>query len=174
LLAKSVARMQELQDQVCARWALLFIFRTRGAAHVRRQSAKAARGLFLQGAPVRVTESRLSLVHHTLRAGTSAHRYLQPLVLRGGAGRAGAPRDSGTRAVVPALLDKSLWRGRFEDVWAFERYLARNGAAIRKCVLDLPEERVEKRFLAPLGQPAEELAIVCRRNLSCMVSSPLV
>ncbi len=55
--------------------------------------------------------------------------------------------------ILPALLDKSLWPGRFEDVWAFERYLARNGVAIRKCFLDFPRTGRKSGSLPRLDNP---------------------
>lgn len=45
----------------------------------------------------------------------------------GGAGASGDPR----KEKIPArLVTRNIWRERFEDIFSFERYLARNGTII--------------------------------------------
>lgn len=51
------------------------------------------------------------------------------------------------------LITKKLWRERFEDICAFERYLARNGVVTRKFFLDVSEEKQKERFLSRLDNP---------------------
>jgi len=51
------------------------------------------------------------------------------------------------------LIGKHIWKERFEDINAFERYLARNGVVILKFFLNLSKEEQKKRFLARLETP---------------------
>ena len=46
-----------------------------------------------------------------------------------------------------------IWKERFEDISAFERYATRNGTAIRKFFLNLSKEEQKRRFLARLDEP---------------------
>lgn len=46
----------------------------------------------------------------------------------------------------PKLLDKSIWTQRYEDINAFERYLARNGTLILKFFLNLSKDEQKRRF----------------------------
>jgi PPK2 family polyphosphate:nucleotide phosphotransferase len=51
------------------------------------------------------------------------------------------------------LITKDIWKQRFEDIRAFERYLTRNGVIIRKFFLNLSKKEQKKRFLARLDEP---------------------
>ena len=53
----------------------------------------------------------------------------------------------------PKLVSKSIWKERFEDISAFERYLARNGTLILKFFLHVSRDEQNKRFLERLDQP---------------------
>jgi PPK2 family polyphosphate:nucleotide phosphotransferase len=53
------------------------------------------------------------------------------------------------------LVTKNIWRERFEDICAFERYLARNGTVILKFFLNISKEEQRKRFLDRLDEPAK-------------------
>jgi PPK2 family polyphosphate:nucleotide phosphotransferase len=55
----------------------------------------------------------------------------------------------------PKLITKNIWRERFEDISAFERYLCRNGTVILKFFLNLSREEQRQRFLDRLDQPAK-------------------
>jgi polyphosphate kinase 2 (PPK2 family) len=52
-----------------------------------------------------------------------------------------------------ALVGKNIWKERFEDINAVERYLVRNGVAIRKFFLHISPEEQKKRFLERLDNP---------------------
>ena len=57
---------------------------------------------------------------------------------------------------LPArLVTKNIWRERFEDISAFERYLTRNGTVILKFFLNISKEEQRERFLDRLEQPAK-------------------
>ena len=51
------------------------------------------------------------------------------------------------------VVTKRIWKERFEDVAAFERYLARNGFAIVKFFLHVSKKEQKARFLERLDQP---------------------
>jgi len=51
------------------------------------------------------------------------------------------------------LVGKKIWDHRYEDICAFERYLARNGVAIRKFFLHVSHAEQRRRFLERLDTP---------------------
>ncbi len=51
------------------------------------------------------------------------------------------------------LITKNIWKDRFEDIRAFERYLSRNGVLIRKFFLHVSKDEQKKRFLERIDQP---------------------
>lgn len=53
----------------------------------------------------------------------------------------------------PELVTRHIWEERFEDIRAFERYLARNGYLILKFFLHLSRKEQKKRFLERLDEP---------------------
>src|SRR3954463_16282246 len=53
------------------------------------------------------------------------------------------------------LLTKNIWRERFEDISAIERYLARNGTVILKFFLNISKQDQRERFLARLDDPSK-------------------
>jgi PPK2 family polyphosphate:nucleotide phosphotransferase len=55
----------------------------------------------------------------------------------------------------PKLATKNIWAERFEDISAFERYLARNGTVILKFFLNVSKEEQRERFLGRLDQPSK-------------------
>ncbi len=57
--------------------------------------------------------------------------------------------------IPPKLMTKNIWRERFEDITAFERYLSRNGTVILKFFLNVSKKEQRERFLDRLEQPAK-------------------
>jgi PPK2 family polyphosphate:nucleotide phosphotransferase len=55
----------------------------------------------------------------------------------------------------PRLVTKAIWRERFEDITAFERYLSRNGTVVLKFFLNISKEEQRKRFLDRLEEPGK-------------------
>src|SRR5882757_1333321 len=53
------------------------------------------------------------------------------------------------------LVTRNIWRERFEDISAFERYLSRNGTLILKFFLHISKEEQRKRFLDRLEEPSK-------------------
>ena len=55
----------------------------------------------------------------------------------------------------PKLITKNIFHERFEDITAFERYLARNGTVVLKFFLNLSKDEQRERFLERLDEPAK-------------------
>jgi PPK2 family polyphosphate:nucleotide phosphotransferase len=53
------------------------------------------------------------------------------------------------------LVTKNIWRERFADISAIERYLARNGTLILKFFLNVSKQEQRERFLDRLDQPSK-------------------
>ena len=67
------------------------------------------------------------------------------------------------------LVAKDIWQQRFEDINAFERYLARNGTLILKFFLHISKEEQRDRLLTRLDDPDKhwkfELGDLAERKL---------
>jgi polyphosphate kinase 2 (PPK2 family) len=57
--------------------------------------------------------------------------------------------------IPPKLKTRDIWRERFEDITAWERYLARNGTLVLKFFLNVSKEEQRQRFLDRLEEPAK-------------------
>ncbi|VTU01940.1 polyphosphate:amp phosphotransferase : Uncharacterized protein OS=Planctomyces limnophilus (strain ATCC 43296 / DSM 3776 / IFAM 1008 / 290) GN=Plim_0927 PE=4 SV=1: PPK2 [Gemmataceae bacterium] len=57
-----------------------------------------------------------------------------------------APRDGDK-------VGKKFWEGRYEDINAFERHLARNGTVVLKFFLNVSKDEQKRRFLERLDRP---------------------
>jgi len=57
--------------------------------------------------------------------------------------------------IPPKLVTKNIWRERFEDITAFERYLSRQGTVILKFFLNVSRKEQRQRFLDRLDEPAK-------------------
>jgi PPK2 family polyphosphate:nucleotide phosphotransferase len=55
----------------------------------------------------------------------------------------------------PELVTKDIWKERFEDIRAFERYATRNGIVNRKFFLHVSREEQKRRLLKRLDQPSK-------------------
>jgi PPK2 family polyphosphate:nucleotide phosphotransferase len=53
----------------------------------------------------------------------------------------------------PDIVTKDVWKERFKDIRAFERYLTRNGVVVRKFFLHVSKKEQKKRFLERLENP---------------------
>src|ERR1700693_1255898 len=65
------------------------------------------------------------------------------------------PEILAKQKIPPRLMTRNIWRERFEDISAFERYLARNGTVILKFFLNVSKQEQRERFLDRLDQPAK-------------------
>jgi polyphosphate kinase 2 (PPK2 family) len=55
--------------------------------------------------------------------------------------------------VPPELIGKDIWKHRYRDIRAYERYLAANGTIVRKFYLHLSRGEQKRRFLERIDQP---------------------
>ena len=53
------------------------------------------------------------------------------------------------------LVTRNIWRERFEDIRAFERYLSRQGTVILKFFLNVSKKEQRERFLDRLDEPSK-------------------
>ncbi len=54
---------------------------------------------------------------------------------------------------VPGKVGKKFWKGRYEDINAFERHLTREGTVVLKFFLNISKAEQKKRFLERLDRP---------------------
>jgi PPK2 family polyphosphate:nucleotide phosphotransferase len=54
------------------------------------------------------------------------------------------------------IVTKNIWKERFEDIAAWERYLTRNGTVVLKFFLNVSKEEQRKRFLDRLEEPGKQ------------------
>ena len=59
----------------------------------------------------------------------------------------------GKQQLPSGLVTKDIWRERFEDINAHERYLSRQGVLVRKFFLHVSKDEQAKRFLERLDRP---------------------
>ncbi len=163
LVAKSIARMAELQDMLYAqnRWGLLLIFQAMDAAGKDGVIKHVMSGVNPQGCQVYSfkTPSAEELDHDYLwrtakclpergRIGIFNRSYYEEvLVVRV------HPELLADERIPPALMTKNIWDERFEDIRAWERYFGRNGFMIRKFFLNVSKKEQKRRFLDRLQQP---------------------
>jgi PPK2 family polyphosphate:nucleotide phosphotransferase len=65
------------------------------------------------------------------------------------------PEALAKEKIPPRLVTRNIWRERFEDISAFERYLARNGTVILKFFLNVSKHEQRERFLDRLDQSSK-------------------
>jgi PPK2 family polyphosphate:nucleotide phosphotransferase len=63
------------------------------------------------------------------------------------------PEFLAAQKLPPQLAGKDVWRGRYEDIRAYERYLTRNGVVIRKFFLHVSRAEQQRRFLERIDEP---------------------
>jgi len=165
MLAASVKRLYELTELLYAqnRWSVLFVFQAMDGAGKDSAIKHVMRGLDPKSTQVFsfTVPSAEELRHDYM------WRCLKALPERGRIGvfnRSYYEETLVTR-VHPELLQKQnlpksritphIWKERFEDICAIERYLARNGTVIRKIYLNVSKAEQRRRFLMRLADPAK-------------------
>jgi PPK2 family polyphosphate:nucleotide phosphotransferase len=158
-----VARLSELQAKLYAQgqWALLLIFQAMDAAGKDGTIKHVMSGVNPQGCEVFSFKapSAEELAHDFLwrtncrlpqrgRIGIFNRSYYEEvLVVRV------HPELLAHQKLPPSLVTKDIWRERFEDINALERYLTRNGVIVRKFFLHLSKQEQRERLLGRLEQP---------------------
>jgi len=164
-LVEGIEKLRELQEKLYAydRWALLLVFQAMDAAGKDSTIEHVMSGVNPQGCQVYSFKqpSAEELDHDYLwrtnkclpergRIGVFNRSYYEEvLVVRVHQGILAAEK-------LPAeLVDKDIWKRRYKDICAYERYLARNGTAIVKFFLHVSKEEQRRRFLARLDEPVK-------------------
>src|SRR5574341_421949 len=162
-LAIGIDALAELQDMLYAqdRWAVLLIFQAMDAAGKDGAIKHVMSGVNPQGCQVYSFKAPSSedLDHDYLwrcmkclpergRIGIFNRSYYEEtLVVRV------HPEFLAKQKLSPDLITKQIWEERFQDIRRFERYLARNGMAIRKFFLHVSKQEQKRRFLERLENP---------------------
>jgi PPK2 family polyphosphate:nucleotide phosphotransferase len=165
ILEANKKRLNDFQERLYAqdRWSLLLIFQGMDAAGKDSAIKSIFEGVNPQGCEVYSFKqpSPLELNHDFLwrsmialpergRIGIFNRSYYEEcLVTRV------HPELLAKEKIPHRLMTKNIWRERFEDITAVERYLARNGTVILKFFLNVSKQEQRERFLDRLDQPAK-------------------
>ena len=165
LLAQGVQRLRDLQEKLYAqdRWSVLLIFQAMDAAGKDGTIEHVMSGVNPQGCEVHSFKapSAEELDHDFLWRTTcrlpqrgrigifNRSYYEEALIVR-------VHTEILAKQKLPEkLVTKKIWKERFEDINALERYLARNGTLIRKFFLHVSKEEQRRRFLSRLEEPSK-------------------
>jgi PPK2 family polyphosphate:nucleotide phosphotransferase len=163
LLQQSVERLGDLQEKLYAqdRWGVLLIFQAMDAAGKDSAIKHVMSGVNPQGCQVysfkapSAEELDHDFLWRTSKALPERGRigifnrsyYEETLVVRV------HPELLAKQKLPRQLVTKRIWNERYEDINAFERYLARNGFLIRKFFLHVSKREQRQRFLERLERP---------------------
>jgi PPK2 family polyphosphate:nucleotide phosphotransferase len=162
-LAMGIDVLAELQDRLYAQdnWAVLLIFQAMDAAGKDGAIKHVMSGVNPQGCQVFSFKAPTSedLDHDYMwrcikclpergRIGIFNRSYYEEtLVVR-------VHREFLEKQKLPLdLITKDIWKERFQDIRSIERYLTRNGVAIRKFFLHVSNKEQKKRFLERIEEP---------------------
>jgi PPK2 family polyphosphate:nucleotide phosphotransferase len=155
----------ELQEKLYAhdRWSVLLIFQGMDAAGKDSAVEHVMSGINPQGCQVFSfkTPSTKELDHDFMwrttkcapergRIGIFNRSYYEELLIV-----RVHPEILAKQRIPSELVTKNIWRERFEDISAYEKYLARNGTLILKFFLNVSKDEQRKRFLDRLEEPAK-------------------
>ena len=163
LLQAGLAELVELQDKLYAQdtYAVLIIFQAMDAAGKDGTIKHVMSGLNPQGCQVYSFKAPSSeeLDHDYLwrsfkalpergRLGIFNRSYYEEaLVVRV------HPEILAAQRIPPKSKDKRIWKHRFAEINAFEKYLVENGIVTLKFFLNVSKEEQKKRFLERIEQP---------------------
>ena len=163
MLGKGVERLSDLQEKLYAqdRWGVLLIFQAMDAAGKDGAIKHVMSGINPQGCEVYSFKapSPQELDHDFMwrtskvlpergRIGIFNRSYYEEtLIVRV------HPEFLERQKLPRELVTKRLWKDRFHDIRAFERYLTRNGYVILKFFLHLSAKEQKKRLLSRLDRP---------------------
>jgi PPK2 family polyphosphate:nucleotide phosphotransferase len=158
-------RLNDFQEKLYAqdRWSLLLIFQGMDAAGKDSAIKSVFEGVNPQGCEVTSFKqpSTRELDHDFMwrsaialpergRIGIFNRSYYEEcLVVRV------HPEILAKQKIPPRLVTRNIWRERFEDISAFERYLSRNGTVILKFFLNVSKQEQRERFLDRLDEAAK-------------------
>ena len=162
-LADGILALAELQDKLYAqdKWGVLLIFQAMDAAGKDGAIKHVMSGVNPQGCQVYSFKSPSAedLDHDYLwrcmkclpnrgQIGIFNRSYYEEvLVVRV------HPEFLKKQKLPSKLMDKEIWKQRFEDICNFEQYLARNGVIVRKFFLHVSKKEQKRRFLERIDDP---------------------
>lgn len=162
-LREGVQVLASLQDRLYAqdKWGILLIFQAMDAAGKDGAIKHVMSGINPQGCQVASFKapSAEELDHDFLwrcqrhlpergRIGIFNRSYYEEvLVVRV------HPELLARQKLPPSRMGKGIWKERFRDIRAFERYLGRNGLLVRKFFLHVSRDEQRKRFLERIDNP---------------------
>jgi PPK2 family polyphosphate:nucleotide phosphotransferase len=165
LLTEGVERLSDLQERLYAqdRWAMLLIFQAMDAAGKDSVIEHVMKGVNPQGCEVHsFKQPSQEEIDHDFMWRTNRRLpergkigifnrsyYEEVLVVRVHPGLLAKEK------MPEKLVTKDIWKERFKDIRAFERYLARNGTVILKFFLHVSKEEQKRRFLERIDNPAK-------------------
>ena len=165
LLGQGVELISDLQERLYANdsWSLLLIFQAMDAAGKDGTIKHVMSGINPAGCQVTSFKqpSSLELDHDFLwrsnvalpqrgRIGIFNRSYYEETLVV----RVHKPVLAAEK-IPSGLLEKNVWKDRFQDINGFERHLARNGTVILKFFLHLSKGEQKRRFLSRLDEPAK-------------------
>lgn len=162
-LERDIARMQELQDMFYATntYSLLIIFQALDAAGKDGAIKHVMSGVNPQGCKVVGFKAPgpLSLEHDYLwrcvvalpecgRIGIFNRSYYEEVLVT-----RVHPEILAHQNLPPSALKGNIWKRRFEEINAFEKYLHANGTQIVKFFLHISKDEQKRRFLDRIDRP---------------------
>jgi PPK2 family polyphosphate:nucleotide phosphotransferase len=163
LLQRGIEFLAEEQDKLYAqdRWALLLIFQAMDAAGKDGTIKHVMSGINPQGVQVFSFKSPSAedldhdFMWRTMRCLPERGRigifnrsyYEEVLVVKV------HPEFLKAQHLPESLVTKDIWDDRYDDIRNIERYLTRNGVAIRKFFLNVSKGEQKKRFMSRLDEP---------------------
>jgi PPK2 family polyphosphate:nucleotide phosphotransferase len=165
LLKEGIDVLSDLQEKLYAhdRWALLLIFQAMDAAGKDGTIKHVMSGVNPQGVHVssfkQPSQEELDhdynwRTHKQLpergRIGIFNRSYYEETIVV----RVHKAYLDGERIPEP-LVTEHIWKERYEDINAFERYASRNGIAIRKFFLHVSKDEQRQRFLKRIEEPSK-------------------
>lgn len=166
ILDANKKRLIEFQEKLYAqdRWSVLIVFQAMDAGGKDSAIKAIFEGINPQGCEVTAFKAPSSkeldhdfLWRHVVALPERGHigifnrtHYEECLVTRV------HPEILAKEKLPQKLVTKNIWKERFEDICAFERYLCRNGTLVLKFFLNVSKEEQRERFLDRLEIPAKQ------------------
>ncbi len=163
VLREGVRQLSDLQERLYAqdRWGVLLVFQAIDAAGKDGAIEHVMSGVNPQGCQVFSFKApSAEELDHDFLWRTSRHLpergrigifnrsyYEEVVVVRV------HPELLAKQHIPPRLVTKDIWRERYDDINAFERYFARNGFVILKFFLHISKNEQRRRFLKRLDEP---------------------
>ncbi|OFW46662.1 MAG: hypothetical protein A3J29_02215 [Acidobacteria bacterium RIFCSPLOWO2_12_FULL_67_14b] len=157
MMKQGIKRLAMLQERLYAdnRWSLLLIFQAMDAAGKDGTIEHVMSGVNPQGCEVYSFKAPSSEdLDHDFLWRTSKHLprrghigifnrsyYEETLVVRV------HPNILKRQQLPPALVTKNIWKERYEDINAFEKYLSRQAVVVKKFFLHVSRKEQRRRFL---------------------------